>query len=298
MQLAFAAAATPTPIPARPKPTPLPTAGQGPTATRTRTPAPSSTPTPTPTPTSTPRPASTPTPSPGPRNQARPALIGRSQQQRDIVSYALGSGPISVAIVGGMHGAYEANTEWLVWDLLHVYEQTPEAIPSNMTLVFLPEANPDGMANGTRFLADGVDPNRNWPTADWSPEAFGPAGELDGGGGIAPMSEPETVTLANWIQQTRPVTILSFHSAGGLVMGGPLALQFGLVDAYLSAARGYVYLEWSYYPVTGDFAQWAEDQGIPTVEVELLTHADPDTERSLAGVQAVLDAIHQAVPSP
>jgi len=85
------------------------------------------------------------------------------------------------------------------------------------------------------------------------------------------MSEPETVTLANWIRQVRPVTVLSFHSAGGLVMGGPLALQVGLVDAYLSAARGYVYQEWSYYPVTGDFAQWAEDQGIPTVEVELLT---------------------------
>jgi protein MpaA len=229
-----------------------------------------------------------------PRTQARAALIGRSQQERDIVAYTLGSGPIPVAIVGGIHGAYEANTEWLVWDLLHFYEQTPEAIPRNITLLMLPEANPDGMANGTRFLADGVDPNRNWPTADWSPEAFGPTGELDGGGGVAPMSEPETVTLANWILQTHPVTVLSYHSAGGLVMGGPLAVQFGLVDAYLSGSPGYVAWDWNYYPVTGDFAQWAEDQGIPTIEVELLTHADPDTERSLAAVQAVLNAVAAA----
>ena len=228
------------------------------------------------------------------RTQARAALIGRSQQERDIVAYTLGTGPIAVAIVGGIHGAYEANTEWLVWDLLHFYEQTPEAIPPGIRLLMLPEANPDGVAGGTRFLADGVDPNRNWPTPDWSPEAFGPTGELDGGGGLTPMSEPETVTLANWILQFRPVTVLSFHSAGGLVMGGPLAVQFGLVDAYLSGAPGYVGWDWNYYPVTGDFAQWAEDQGIPTIEVELLTHADPDTERSLAAVQAVLNAVAAA----
>jgi protein MpaA len=177
---------------------------------------------------------------------------------------------------------------------MRYYEQLPEAIPIGMTLMFLPEANPDGFANGTRDLADGVDPNRNWPTADWSPEAFGPSGELDGGGGVAPFSEPETVTLANWIQQIQPVVVLSFHSAGGLVMGGPLARNYGLVDAYLRAAPGYIAYHWNSYPVTGDFAQWAEDQGIPTIEVELLTHADPDTERNLAGVQAVLDAIEQA----
>jgi predicted deacylase len=218
-------------------------------------------------------------------------LIGRSRQERDIVAYALGSGPLNVSIVGGMHGLPEVNSAWLVWDLLHFFEQNPDAIPPNLTLYFLPEANPDGLVNGTRELADGVDPNRNWPTADWSPLSFGPRGELDSGGGEAPMSEPETVSLANWILATQPITVLSFHSAGGVVMGGSHALDLGLLSAYLSAAHGYVYADSIGYPVTGDFAQWCEEQGIPTVEVELLDHLSPDTERGRAGVLAVLDQI-------
>jgi murein peptide amidase A len=222
---------------------------------------------------------------------ARPSLIGRTIQQRDIVAYALGAGPINVAVVGGIHGAPEANTAWLVWDILHFYEQHPDALPNDITLHFLPEANPDGLVNGTRELADGVDPNRNWPTADWSPYSYGPRGELDSGGGEMPFSEPETVTLANWILAVQPVAVLSFHSAGGVVMGGDGALSAGLVSAYLAAAPGYLYVNSIGYPVTGDFAQWCDDLGIPTVEVELLDHTSPDTERNLAGVQAVLDLI-------
>ncbi len=190
-----------------------------------------------------------------------------------------------------MHGAPEANTAWLVWELMYFFEAQPEVIPSTMTLLFLPEANPDGLANGVRELADGVDPNRNWPTPDWSPSSFGPHGPRQGGGGLVPMSEPETVTLANWILSTQPTIVVSYHSAGGLVMGGSSALRLGVVDAYLAGARGYVYRDWIYYPVTGDFAQWCESLGIPTVEIELWDHFDPDVERNLAGALTVLQAV-------
>jgi hypothetical protein len=78
-------------------------------------------------------------------------------------------------------------------------------------------------------------------------------------------------------------------------MGGPSALGSGLVDAYLSAADGYVYSDWGLYPVTGDFAQWLEEQGIATVEAELVDHLNPDFERNQAGVQAVLDTIDSAL---
>jgi hypothetical protein len=210
---------------------------------------------------------------------------------RDIMAYSLGTGPMKIAFIGGMHGAPEANSAWLVWELMHYFETQPEFVPGDMTLLFLPEANPDGLANGIRELADGVDPNRNWPTPDWSPSSFGPHGPQQGGGGLAPMSEPETVTLANWILSTQPTIVLSYHSAGGLVMGGSSALSLGLVDAYLAGTQSYVYREWIYYPVTGDFAQWCESLGIPTVEVELWDHLDPDVERNLAGVLNVLQAI-------
>jgi len=74
-------------------------------------------------------------------------------------------------------------------------------------------------------------------------------------------------------------------------MGGSSALRLGVVDAYLAGARGYVYRDWIYYPVTGDFAQWCESLGIPTVEIELWDHFDPDVERNLAGVLTVLQAV-------
>jgi hypothetical protein len=62
----------------------------------------------------------------------------------------------------------------------------------------------------------------------------------------------------------------------------------GLESAYAEAA-GYDAGDWTSYPVTGDFAQWAErKQGVPTVEVELPNHHSTDIEANLAGLRAVL----------
>src|SRR5436190_16651269 len=82
--------------------------------------------------------------------------IGHSGQGRPIDVYPVGGGANDVVIVGGIHGGYEANTSWLVWELLTYYRAAPTAIPRHLRLIFLPEANPDGLRNGTRFLADGV----------------------------------------------------------------------------------------------------------------------------------------------
>lgn len=220
------------------------------------------------------------------------AIIGYSAEQRPIATYTLGKGPTTVVVVGGIHGGYESNTSWLVWELLTYYRAAPELIPQHLRVIFLPDANPDGLRNGTRMLTDGVDANRNWPTADWSPATFEPGFViLSEGGGAEPLSEPETIALADFITRVQPTAVLSYHSAGGIVMGGDTARELGLLDAYLHGARGYVYVEWGLYPVTGDFAQWTEAQGIATVEIELLDHDSPDFERNVAGVQSVLEAL-------
>jgi len=226
--------------------------------------------------------------------------IGYSAEERPIDVYAVGAGKTNVVIVGGIHGGYEANTSWLVWELLTFYREQPELVPPDLKLIFLPEANPDGLRNGTRELASGVDANRNWPTADWTATSYEPGFVmLPDGGGPEPLSEPETIALADLITAAQPVAVLSYHSAGGVVMGGPAARQQGLLRAYLDGAVGYVYVKWGLYPVTGDFAQWLEDQGIATVEVELQDHFNPDFERNQAGVQAVLEAIESmAVNDP
>jgi len=81
-----------------------------------------------------------------------------------------GARPPALLVIGGIHGAPEINSSALVWQLLTYFADEPDAVPEGVSLVFVPEANPDGIADGTRELADGVDPNRNWPTEDWWPD--------------------------------------------------------------------------------------------------------------------------------
>jgi protein MpaA len=228
--------------------------------------------------------------------EPRHTIIGYSAQGRSIDAYAVGHGPHAVLILGGIHGGLESNTTWLVWELLAYFEVRPEAVPEQLTLLFVPVVNPDGLSTGTRGLANGVDPNRNWPTWDWVPDTFAPGGlMLFGGGGQLPLSEPETSVLAAWIDHVQQVTIISYHSAAGQVMGGPVANATGLLHAYLDAT-GYWGHDWIAYPVTGDFAQWSEGLGTPTIEVELTDHVDPEVERNLGGVLAVLDLLAALLP--
>jgi len=81
--------------------------------------------------------------------------------------------------------------------------------------------------------------------------------------------------------------VVSYHAAADLVTGGLAARSLGLDLGYAQAA-GYRVGDWTAYPVTGDFAQWADDQGIPTVEVELPDHASTDLEANWTGLLTLL----------
>jgi zinc carboxypeptidase len=220
--------------------------------------------------------------------------IGYSRQGRPLLAFRVGRGRRSALVLGGIHAGTEANAAQLVQQLLDQAEATPEALPPDLTLVVVPVVNPDGFANGTRELASGVDANRNWPTDDWTGDTYeaGPRGPLvlPGGGGTAPLSEPETLALAQFVLRLRPGALISYHSAASLIMGGPTAHALGL-DVIYAASTGYRVGDWTSYPVTGDLAQWAEDQGIPTVEVELPDHQSTDFE---ANWSALLDLLWSA----
>lgn len=216
-------------------------------------------------------------------------VYGASREARLLLDVTLGDTPRTALVVGGLHAGSETNTVALVEAMQTAIQIDPTFIPPAFGLTFLSAANPDGLANQTRMLANGVDPNRNWPTADWSVDTYvsGPT-LVPGGGGPFPLSEPETQALAALVTQLRPALIVSYHSAAGLVSGGPSARAMGLEALYASAA-GYAIGDWTAYPVTGDFAQWAEQrQGIPTIEVELPDHDHTDLEANLAAVRALL----------
>jgi hypothetical protein len=158
---------------------------------------------------------------------------GVSREQRSLVDFSLGQASRTALIVGGIHAGSEANTVALVQQLANAIEQDSSFIPPALGLTFLSAANPDGLANGTRMLSDGVDPNRNWPTADWSIDTYvsGPT-RVPGGGGPFPLSEPETQSLASLVTQLRPPLIVSYHSAAGLVTGGRQSRAMGLEAVY------------------------------------------------------------------
>jgi protein MpaA len=216
-------------------------------------------------------------------------VYGASREQRPLFDVNLGGAGRTALVVGGIHAGSESNTVALVQAMQTAIQIDPGFVPPALGLTFLTAANPDGLVNGTRMLANGVDPNRNWPTADWSVDTYvaGPT-LVPGGGGPFPLSEPETQALAALVTRLRPALIVSYHSAAGLVTGGPSARSLGLEALYASTA-GYAAGDWTAYPVTGDFAQWAEQQqGIPTIEVELPDHANTDLEANLAAVRAAL----------
>jgi protein MpaA len=214
---------------------------------------------------------------------------GVSREERSLFDFSLGQAPRTALIVGGIHAGSEANTVALVQGLSNAIEQDPGFVPPAMGITFLSAANPDGLANGTRMLSSGVDPNRNWPTDDWRTDTYvsGPT-LVPGGGGPFPLSEPETQALANLVAQLRPALMVSYHSAAGLVTGGRQARAMGLEATYADVA-GYSAGDWTAYPVTGDFAQWAEQrQGIPTIEVELPDHERTHLAANLAALRAIL----------
>jgi murein peptide amidase A len=299
---ARAATVSPTPVPtaSRPPPTFAPAAPPRPALTSLPVPTPVSTPTAVPTPTlvpaapavlPSPRPTRPTSPPPAPELAFETQVIGYSRQGRPILAYRLGAGRRLGLVIGGIHAGTEANTADLVQQLLERARDVPDLLPPDLTLEWLPVANPDGLLNGTRFLSTGVDPNRNWPTLDWSPDTYAssPRGPelIEGGGGDVPLSEPETIALASLCLQLRPTALVSYHAAADLVTGGPAAHALDLDRVYARAA-GYGLGDWTAYPVTGDFAQWAEDQGIPTVEVELPDHASTDLEANWAGLLTLL----------
>ncbi len=103
-------------------------------------------------------------------------------------------------VIGGIHGN-EPIARMLVERLVAHLESHPEA-RADKCIVIVPQANPDGLAAGTRWNARGVDVNRNFTAANYR------AGGRHGNG---PLSEPEARALVTAIARFRPSCVISVH---------------------------------------------------------------------------------------
>jgi protein MpaA len=127
-------------------------------------------------------------------------IIGKSVQGRPIMCTVLGQGQDVTLILATIHGNEPAGTP-LVQKLIDYLQQNPNHL-AGRKVVLLPVANPDGMANNSRYNAKGVDLNRNFAAANRRNSAQH---------GYAPLSEPEAAAIASAIQRYSPDRIISIH---------------------------------------------------------------------------------------
>jgi hypothetical protein len=222
----------------------------------------------------------------------KPSVIGRSRGGRPIAVTRLGGSRRRVLVIGGQHGSPEANAVDLADAILEHFARHPSKIPRDVGLDVITVANPDGFVSGSRQYLSGVDPNRNWESGNWQPDAYDSLGRFwPGLGGPRPMSEPETREIAAWIGRSRPALVVNYHSAGGFVSTGQDGASWHLASAY-AAESGYPYFGPDRapfgYPITGALDGWLAGRRIADIFVELTTFDHPEIEENLAGLQAVL----------
>jgi len=266
----------------------------------TTAPSPTLPPTLTSTPSLTYTPAPTSKPEPSPTATAEvmhQTVIGRSVEGRDIAAFRFGAGPLKAVLVGDIHGEFEANTYALAQQLVAHFEAHPGEVPPDISLWIIPTINPDGLATGHRWNAHDVDLNRNADTDldgcagnDWSPDTIGLEGPHPGAGGPYPFSEPESQAVRDFLDDAWIAVF--YHSAAEAIFVDTCQqhVPTARLAQVLSESTGYPVPEegWAGYPITGDFGDYLAGEGVAAVTLELADKENPEFDRNLAGVRALL----------
>lgn len=134
-----------------------------------------------------------------------PSMLARSEQGRAIQVVVTGdpSARRAVLVVGCIHGNEPAG-------IAVATRLAQLRAPAGVAVWIVRDANPDGVAAGTRGNVDGVDLNRNFP---WRWRPLG--GIFDSG--PRPLSEPESSSLARLVWRIHPAVSIWFHQHLGLV---------------------------------------------------------------------------------
>ena len=162
--------------------------------------------------------------SPTPAVPGQYRIVGTSVQRLPILSFVLGQGPDVTFILATIHGNESAGTP-LVRRLGKYLQQQPHLMKER-SVVLLAVANPDGMAHNSRFNANGVDLNRNFPASNRV---------NDKRSGAIVLSEPEARLVKQLIEQYSPDRIISIHQPLACIdYDGPGTTLAGRMAQYCS----------------------------------------------------------------
>lgn len=220
--------------------------------------------------------------------------IGKSVSGRSIVGYKFGNGNNEILYVGALHGD-ENNSKRILEEWMWELEGNPSKIPNNTTVTVIPSLNPDGTTSRSRYNTNGVDLNRNFPANNWKSDIVVQDGSTKkNGGGTAPLSEPESSAIANYISNKRPKMVLTYHSQGNIVESNEAGIANNYSQKY-SSISGYGYKAASSnagffkYDINGSLEEWAKDKlGQPVILVELSTRIYHDFSRNKNAMWAML----------
>jgi len=209
--------------------------------------------------------------------------LGKTVRGRDLTAMVYGSGAKRVLIFAGIHGDEQHTTVLARSIAVNLSSQT---LPPNLTVIVVPDVNPDGLMASTRVNANGVDINRNFPSKTWRSDYI----EQRHYPGLQPSSEPETRAVLDVIERYPPHLVITLHAALGCVNwdgpGGPLAQTLAAINGYpLCASLG--------YETPGSLGLlMGIDRKTPTVTIELRPKgARAAVQENLTAVLALLKHI-------
>lgn len=199
-------------------------------------------------------------------------VLASSIQGRPIQVHELENHAPVILIIGGMHGD-EPQSAFVASCIVELLG-TPVGAMMDEHLVIVPRLNPDGLEQGSRKNANGVDLNRNFPAANWRrTDASDPYF-----GGPSAGSEPETQLILNLFRRHGPQRILAVHCIDGgrhcVNYDGPAKALAELI----ARENGYEVRKDIGHRTPGSLGTWAGyERQIPTVTLELPADAPDET---------------------
>jgi len=151
---------------------------------------------------------------------------GYSTEQSPLSIWRHERNKVELLVFAGIHGEEPDTTVLLSRALRSISRLSPSC-----AVVLC--ANPDGLRLGTRGNANGVDLNRNFPSANWQPNPVlhqwqvDAAREVELSPGPAPASEPEVQALIRLVEDLEPACVVSIHSPLGLIDDPDLRARLG-----------------------------------------------------------------------